>query len=215
MIRDASLTEILIMVPAMLMALTIHELCHGLSAYWLGDSTAKRDGRLSLNPIKHIDPIGLLLLLFVGFGWAKPVMVNPYNLKNPKVDMALISIAGPLSNFIMAFLGMMIFYAIFFFAPVTAFTIHAINAVRMFTFINIVLGVFNLLPIPPLDGSKVVAGLLPDSVYRSLPPVGMYGMIFLMILMFTGITGQVIFPIINAVFDAFASVALSFYSLFF
>jgi len=179
-------------------------------AYLLGDSTAKRDGRLSLNPIKHIDPLGLVFILIVGFGWAKPVMVNPYNLNNPKVDMALIAAAGPISNFILAFIGMMILYPLAMFTDVSAYVIYAMT---QFTWINIVLGIFNMLPIPPLDGSKVIAGALPDSIYNNLPPVGRYGMIVLLVLMITGITGRILSPLVRGAFEMLHSVATSIYGI--
>jgi len=166
-------------------------------AYILGDGTAKRDGRLSLNPIRHIDPIGLLCILVAGFGWAKPVMVNPDNLKNPKVDMALISIAGPISNFLMAFLSLIILFPLAYFVPGLPFSI--IIVFRTFCWLNIMLGVFNLIPVPPLDGSKVIAGLLPDSVYYNLPPIGRFSMIILIVLVFTGAIGQVLLPMTEAI----------------
>ncbi|MCL2216739.1 MAG: site-2 protease family protein [Defluviitaleaceae bacterium] len=211
MIRNTSIREMMLLLPALIIAFTIHELCHGLAAYALGDSTAKKDGRLSLNPIRHIDPLGLLFIMLVGFGWAKPVIINPANLKNPKVDMALIAFSGPLSNFIMAFLSLLIAYPLFILAP--GLPMYVVNVIFTFARINIVLGIFNMLPVPPLDGSKVIAGLLPDSVYRSLPPAGNYGMLLLLILMLTGVTSTVIFPIINTVFEAFILIVVRFYDL--
>ena len=212
MLRNSSLGEILIIIPALLLAFTIHELSHGLTAYLLGDPTAKRDGRLSLNPIRHIDPFGLILILVAGFGWAKPVMVQPSNLKNPKVDMAIIAIMGPLSNFIMAFLSIMLFFALYINVP--NLPVYILNVVFHFSSLNVLLGVFNLLPIPPLDGSKVIVGILPDSVYRSLPPAGNYGMIILIILMFTGVTSRIILPLIEAIHGAFVTIAIDIFRFF-
>ena len=194
-----SLQELVLLVPALMFAFTIHELCHGLMAYALGDNTAKRDGRLSLNPIRHIDIIGLLCVIFIGFGWAKPVMVDPGNLKNPKVDMALISVAGPISNFVMAFISLLIVYPLF----AMNLPIYIYRVIMTFCNINIVLGVFNMLPIPPLDGSKVLAGILPDSIYYNLPPVGRYGMLILMILMFTGTTSRILGPLLQGIYITF------------
>ncbi|MCL2840011.1 MAG: site-2 protease family protein [Defluviitaleaceae bacterium] len=210
MILTSSPLEIVILLPALIIAFTIHELCHGLAAYGLGDSTAKRDGRLSINPIRHIDPLGLIFILVAGFGWAKPVMVNPHNLKNPKVDMALIAIAGPLSNFIMAFVSLMIFVPLLYFWDGMPPTV--IRATLTFAQLNIVLGVFNLIPIPPLDGSKVIAGILPERIYRALPPVGRYGMLVLLVLMLLGFTGRILSPIVEAVMTGFISIAYSIYS---
>ena len=200
----------LLRLPALILAFTIHEISHGLMAYILGDSTAKRDGRLSLNPIRHIDPIGLILILIVGFGWAKPVMVNTHNLNNPKIDMALISIAGPISNFIMAFVGLMIVYPLFFVSGVPAFIIQILLA---FASINVVLGVFNLIPIPPLDGSKVLAGLLPDRFYGMFLSFERFGMIILIIFIITGATTQIVVPITGAIYSMLFSAVASIYGL--
>jgi len=202
----------MVTLPALLLAFTIHELCHGLMANWLGDDTAKRDGRLSLNPIKHIDPVGMLLLLIAGFGWAKPVIVNPVNFRNPKVDMALVAIAGPISNFIMAFIGLMILFPIYLYAYNAP--IYLFEGLWIFTYINVLLGVFNLIPIPPLDGSKVIAGMLPDSIYYKLPPTGMFGMILLLILVFTGATQTIILPIVEAIHDTFLNAVGNIYMFF-
>jgi len=203
MIFNNSLEQILILVPALILAFTIHEISHGLMAYFLGDYTAKRDGRLSLNPIRHIDPIGLICILIIGFGWAKPVMVNPYNLKNPKVDMALISAAGPISNFLLALICTMIWYPLLMLVP--NIPGYIISAMMTFTWINIMLGIFNMIPIPPLDGSKVFAGALPDSIYNNLPPIGRYGMLILMVLMFLGVTGRILQPLTGAAYAMITS----------
>jgi len=190
-------------IPLLLFAFSIHELSHGLAAYALGDSTAKRSGRLSLNPIRHIDPIGFIAILIAGIGWAKPVMVNPFFLKNPKVDMALIAAAGPISNFLLSFVFTLFFVlATLNFAP---FIIRQILA--DFIVINVVLGVFNLIPIPPLDGSKIIAGILPDNLYRQLPHhLARFGMLIILGLALTGILGEfIIFPIAEGLLSAFVS----------
>jgi len=203
-LRDFSISELLLVIPALVLAFTIHELCHGLAAYALGDDTAKNDGRLSLNPVKHIDPIGFIMLMLFRFGWAKPVMVQPGNLRNPKIGMALIAAAGPGSNFLMAVLAQLAWYGTFRFAngaPVWLFDFFSILA-----FYNGLLCVFNLIPIPPLDGSKIVSVFLPDSIYNRLPNLAPFTMIFFLILMFTGIFAQVISPLITQVYlwtDAF------------
>jgi len=206
MLLNNSIQELMILLPALIAALTFHELSHGLMAYALGDSTSKNDGRLSLNPIRHIDPVGLLCILVVGFGWAKPVMVDPNNLKNPKVDMALISIVGPLSNFLMAFLGFILVLFLQYRFP--QLPVYVINALWAFNSINILLGAFNLIPIPPLDGSKVIAGLLPNFIYERLPRAGHYGMIILLIAMFTGITMRILRPVTTSISMVFLTWAL-------
>ena len=142
-------------IPAILIALTIHELAHGYIAFYLGDDTAKKAGRLTLNPIAHLDIFGSLMLLFGPFGWAKPVPVNPLKLKNPKRDMALVAIAGPLSNIILAFLvGILFKFQPFFLNDSFSTFLY------IFFIMNIGLAFFNLLPIYPLDGSRILMAFL-------------------------------------------------------
>ena len=154
----------MIVIAVFLMALTIHEFSHGYIAYILGDDTAKRQGRLTLNPLKHLDIFGSLMIIFVGVGWAKPVPVNPYNFKKMKTDMALTAVAGPASNFAVAIVAAVIFRVLtgYFDTPMN-FT------VQLFLFllvqVNVLLGLFNLLPVPPLDGSKIIGGFMPDDIY--------------------------------------------------
>jgi len=173
----------------------------------LGDATAKRDGRLTLNPIRHIDPLGLICILLFQFGWAKPVMVDPRNLKNPKVDMALIAIAGPISNFVMAFLSLLILIPVVMAVPNIPPLV--IQAVAQFSRLNIILGIFNMIPIPPLDGSKVIGGILPDPLYIKFTSLGRYGMLILLVAMFAGLTGQIVFPLAQTIFDAFQTVVVN------
>lgn len=149
----------LIWVLAVIIALTIHEFSHGLLAYYFGDDTAKQSGRLTLNPLSHIDPLGFVLLLVVGFGWAKPVPVNPYNLRRTRLATAIVALAGPLSNLLALVVFGLIFRAL---APILGESNLLTNFLFMLVLINLVLMLFNLLPIPPLDGSKVLFSLLPD-----------------------------------------------------
>jgi Zn-dependent protease len=149
--------DLLNLIIAILAALTIHEYSHALVAYWLGDPTAKNAGRLTLNPIKHLDPWGTLLFLIARIGWGKPVPTNPSYFKNPKRDSALVALAGPASNIILAILLTI---------PMGLQMPLALASLIQLTFyINIVLAVFNLIPIPPLDGSKIIAILLPKNTY--------------------------------------------------
>ena len=159
---------------AVLITLTLHEYAHGYAAYRLGDGTAKAFGRLTLNPIKHLDPIGALFLLFFHFGWAKPVPINPRNFKNPKRDFALSALAGPLFNIIMAFISAF-FYLLsykllagvaFSSAPfLSSLALNSISFVGIFHSVNLGLGLFNLIPIPPLDGSRILTAILPPRIY--------------------------------------------------
>jgi Zn-dependent protease len=148
-----------IFIVAFLAALTIHEFSHGYSAFVLGDDTAKRYGRLTLNPLKHLDFVGALMFLFVGIGWAKPVPINPYNFKDMKIGTALTAAAGPASNFLVAIIVAMIYHLI----PNPPASLA--SALYLIAYINVLLGLFNLLPIPPLDGSKIIGGFLSDEMF--------------------------------------------------
>jgi Zn-dependent protease len=174
----------LLIVPAALLAIMLHEICHGLAAYRLGDRTAKERGRLSLNPIRHIDVIGLLMLVVAGFGWAKPVPVDMRYFKNPRRDFAIVALAGPVSNFLQALVGYLVYIALWLAKLNTALPDLFLNYYIM---LNIGLGVFNLIPVPPLDGSKIVGAVIPDRYYYPILRYERYGMFLLMILLFTGV----------------------------
>ena len=198
-----SLLDAVLRVAAVLLCLTVHETCHGLAAYALGDPTAKSMHRLSLNPLHHIDWFGLLMMFTAGFGWAKPVPVDPRYFKKPKEGMALTSLAGPVSNFLLAFLLIFISKLIYLYAPYTvamgaAFTFCLYTAAPL----SIGLGLFNLIPIPPLDGSKVVAVLLPNRAYRTLMRYERYGMLLLLALSLLGVSGGFISGVIGRVYEA-------------
>ncbi len=145
--------------PGILIAIVLHELAHGYTAYLLGDPTAKERGRLTLNPIAHIDILGSFLLIFAGFGWAKPVPINPRYFKNRKIGTILVSIAGPFTNFLIAITTVIVVAIMISRDVLINSTVSSI--ISYIIFYNIILGVFNLLPFPPLDGSKVLASLLP------------------------------------------------------
>lgn len=174
------------------LAQPVHEFAHGWVAYKLGDTTAKFQGRLTLNPMAHLDPLGALSILLFGIGWARPVPVNPYNFKHRKRDMAITALAGPLSNIIVSILLVIvlnIFYLIFGFSvPMQYFTIF----VQYFVSINCVLAVFNLLPIPPLDGSRIFGAILPDRWAFKMAQYEQYIRFGLFILLFTGVLSPVI-----------------------
>jgi Zn-dependent protease len=191
---------LLIYVIPLIFAITIHEVAHGWVANQRGDSTARMLGRLTLNPVKHIDPVGTLLvpavLFFTGspflFGWAKPVPINFNALKSPKKDMIAVALAGPISNFIMALFWLFIL----------SFTLNISNQFlfEMAKFgiaINLVLGVFNLLPLPPLDGSRVVTALLPNYLAYQYNKLEHYGLYILLGLLFLGVFEYVVLPIVN------------------
>lgn len=167
--------------------LPIHELAHGYVAYKLGDDTAKNQGRLTFNPFAHLNPIGTIMIFLFGIGYARPVPVNPNRFKNPKGGMALVALAGPLSNLIMAFVFNFVYVAL-----VSKFQMAGfIGAVMYFFYfaawVNVTLAVFNLFPIPPLDGSKVLAALLPNRIYNKYMMYERYIMLALLVLLFTGV----------------------------
>ncbi|MGB7292113.1 MAG: site-2 protease family protein [Thermodesulfobacteriota bacterium] len=177
---DFNYKLIIIQAPVILFALTIHEYCHGLVANYLGDDTALKQGRLTLNPIAHLDVIGTILMFLVGFGWAKPVPVNPLNFKDPKKGMLLVALAGPVSNLLTAIVAGIVLRNLI---PSIITSDHAISGfystllvVMVLTVIyGVGLAIFNILPIPPLDGSRVLYGLLPERhayAYSRFEPYG-------------------------------------------
>ncbi len=192
---SAVLMRLAVSVFIIALILPLHEMAHGLVAYWLGDPTAKRSGRLTLNPLAHIDPMGALAIIFLGFGWAKPVSVNPYNFKNPKVGMAITAIAGPVSNILAAFVGALIFYIILPQSQIVS------NALFYYVYINITLAVFNLIPVPPLDGSRVAALLIPNKYQDLLYRYERYSLIIVVVLIVTGVLDGPIGFISDGLFD--------------
>lgn len=190
-------------------AITVHEVAHGWVALRLGDKTAMMLGRLTLNPVKHIDPIGTILLpaimLMVGgfvFGWAKPVPVTWENLKHPKRDMALVAMAGPLANLLMTFLWALVMKLGFILMPSAAWIAQPLLYMGgAGIFINIVLMVLNLLPLPPLDGSRIVSSFLPGPIAWKFNRIENYGFLILVALLATGVLGQIIGPPIYGIQD--------------
>lgn len=187
-----NLPTYLLRIPVILISLSAHEAAHGYVAYKFGDYTPKITGRITLNPLKHLDPIGAICLLIFGFGWAKPVMVNFRNFKKPKRDMALTALAGPLANLILGFLGMFIWILCFRFFPENNLTKAIIFFLEIFYMLNIGLAVFNLLPIPPLDGSRIFFQFLPDKIYYFIMQYEKYIMIIMFVLLFLGVLDNVI-----------------------
>lgn len=201
-----SMLDAVLRAAAVLLCLTVHEVCHGLAALALGDPTAKSMHRLSLNPIHHIDWFGLLMMFVAGFGWAKPVPVDPRYFKKPKQGMALTALAGPVSNFALALLAIFISRLIYLFVPYSAGSEIAFSfCLYVLAPMSVGLGLFNLLPIPPLDGSKVAAVLLPDRAYLWLMRYERYGMVLLLALSWLGITGGFISGAIVWVYQLFVN----------
>ena len=184
------LLELLSSVIPSLICITLHELSHGLVAYRLGDDTAKRAGRLTLNPLKHLDPIGLLMLITVHFGWAKPVPVNMYNFRDPKRGMAITALAGPVSNVVITIVFLFLYGALFVPLQKSAVGEYVLDMLQLTAYISMGYAIFNMLPVPPLDGSKVVFSQMDEESYRSLMRYERYGGLVLMALVWSGILGK-------------------------
>ncbi len=198
------ITQLIILAPPLLFALTFHEFAHGFIANLLGDPTARNAGRLTLNPLKHLDPLGTLAFFFIKLGWAKPVPVNPNYFRNPKKDMLWVALAGPATNLILAIGSALLTKGVLAFATKLPYstTAEAIfvplsSMLIASVWINLVLCIFNFLPIPPLDGSRILTGLLPDNLALSYMKVERFGFIILLVLAFSGILSRAIVPIIS------------------
>lgn len=177
-------------VPALL-CIMVHEISHGLAAYALGDHTAKDQGRLSLNPLRHIDWIGLAMLLLFHFGWAKPVQVDIRRFRHPKRDMAITALAGPASNFVLAIVLLLLYGLLYSSCTGSTAGSWVLALLNTTVYLSIALGLFNLIPFPPLDGSKILFSLLPDRMYIRFMMLERYGMIVLIVLVL----------LVNRVFD--------------
>ena len=174
--------RLLLSVLPALICITLHECAHGYAAWRLGDDTAKRAGRLTLNPIKHIDVIGLIMLVAFRFGWAKPVPVNMYNFKNPKQGMALTAAAGPLSNLMLTVIALFVYGLLYIPLSGSVAGYYVLQTLYLTAYLSLTLVLFNIIPIPPLDGSKVLYSFISERSYRKLMYYERYGMIFLLVL---------------------------------
>lgn len=199
--------SILLGVIPSLLCITLHELSHGLVAYWLGDDTAKSRGRLTLNPIKHLDPVGLLMMLVFHVGWAKPVPVNMYKFKNPKRGMAVTALAGPGSNLLIALVFMLLYGAAYVPLGMSAVGSYFLQMIQLTAIMSIGLAVFNLIPIPPLDGSKVLFSLLRDEDYYKLMRYERYGGIIMLVLVATGVLGRPLNYLIDLIYSGLIPLA--------
>ena len=179
----------IVIYSALLLSLILHENAHGVTALYMGDTTAKDSGRLSLNPLKHLSPLGTLSLLIFHFGWAKPVPINPYNFRKKKLGNFLVSISGIITNFLLTFIFLVIFNFVISEVDANPYLILFVKSMVQY---NVLLGVFNLIPLPPLDGSKIVMTFLPDKVNYKLLSVERYTNMILIALIFTGAISKVV-----------------------
>ena len=193
--------SILLSVVPSLICITFHELSHGFVAYKLGDDTAKRAGRLTLNPLKHIDPMGLLMMAVFHFGWAKPVPINMYRFQNPKKGMAITALAGPVSNLVLALFFVVLYGGLYQPLARTAVGEYLLQMLSLGAYISVGLAVFNLLPVPPLDGSKVMLSVLSDEQYTRLMRYERYGMLLMVALVATGVLGRPLSAAVSAVYS--------------
>ncbi|WP_242911561.1 site-2 protease family protein [Eubacterium aggregans] len=200
--------NLLLGLPGILIAISFHEMAHGYAADAMGDPTPKMMGRLTMNPLKHIDPVGFIAMVLLRFGWAKPVPVNPNNFKNRKKGMIVVALSGCLTNLLLGFIGMAAYFAVL---PLQNEMLSTI--LQYIYYYNVLFAVFNLIPIPPLDGSQLLAEFLPPRASQKFSEFGRYGMFVLLALMFTGIFGMVISPIINAVLSLYATLLSPLFTL--
>ena len=199
--------SILLGVIPSLLCITLHELSHGAAAYALGDNTAKNRGRLTLNPIKHLDPMGLLMMLVFHVGWAKPVPVNMYNFKNPKRGMAVTALAGPASNVLIALVFVFLYGAFYIPLGHSQAGQYVLEMLRLTAYMSIGLAIFNLLPVPPLDGSKVLFSVMKDESYYKLMRYERYGSIAMLLLVASGALGRPLSMAISRTFGAMIPIA--------
>ena len=200
------LSILLGLIPS-LVCITLHELSHGLVAYKLGDDTAKRAGRLTLNPIRHLDPMGLLMMLVFHVGWAKPVPVNMFRFKNPKRGMALTALAGPVSNIIIAVVFMFFYGVAYIPLGHSDAGSYFLTMIQLTAYISLGLAIFNLIPISPLDGSKVLFSFMSDERYYKLMRYEKYGSIIMFALVATGVLGRPLSAAIDWAFSALLPIA--------
>lgn len=207
--RNLTVEYLIYAIPAIIIGMTIHEFCHGYVSYKFGDDTPLEQGRLSLNPVHHIDPWGFLSLLLFGFGWAKPVQVNPYRYRDSKSGMMWTALAGPISNFVIAFISVFLYMAVIRFGSYgNSIYSGLLQFFSICASINVGMGIFNLIPVPPLDGSKILLGLLNEETYFKVLNYERILSLGLMLLLFSGVLNSALFHARGVFLDAFSNIAM-------
>jgi Zn-dependent protease len=195
--------DLILKIPALLLAVTVHEVAHGLVADRLGDPTPRLQGRLTLNPLPHIDPLGALAFILAGFGWARPVPVNAANLRHPVRDMAWIAVAGPAANFVVAFFGLVMLVLVRG-SGLPGLVVEPLGGMCLWAFhFNLALGIFNLIPLPPLDGGHFLPFMLPRGAARALRALEQHGPLLLLLLVVSGATRYVVGPVFEVLLRAY------------
>lgn len=208
--RNLTVEYLLYAVPAIVIGMTVHEFAHGYVSYKLGDDTPLEQGRISLNPFRHIDPWGFLSLLLFGFGWGKPVRVNPYYYRDSKNGMIWTALAGPISNFILAFVSVFLYYLVVKAGGVYASDV-SVSLLRFFSMsagINLGMGLFNLIPVPPLDGSKILLGIVNEDMYFKILDNERIFSVILILLLVTGMLDGVLVHGVDAFSEVFANISM-------
>lgn len=209
MIFGYSLGQIIVRLIAVLLAMSFHEMAHTLVAYWMGDRTAKRAGRLSFNPLDHIDWVGLLCLLFFGFGWARPVPIDPRNMKDEKAGIIWTSFAGPLANFLLSFVFLLL--AVILLKTVPGFVMQSVgqfifNVIITTAQLSLGFGIFNLIPIPPLDGAKIFWAFLPDRTYYKWMNGTPWMSLVLILLIYSGLLSAPMNMLLNTIYSGMLNI---------
>lgn len=199
----------------LIIAFSVHEFAHAFTAWKFGDATAKNQGRLTLNPMRHLDPLGTILIFIAGFGWARPVPVNRFFFKQPRLAGVTVSFAGPLSNFLLAFFALFLLYGISAAGLVTGMPLFVLEFLEIFIYLNIVLFIFNLLPLPPLDGYRILEDLAPVDVRAKMTQYEQYGILIFLILVITPLDQYTIRPIFQVVLPWVISGLNDFFSALF
>lgn len=208
------INQIPYVIITLMIAFTVHEFAHAFTAYKFGDPTAYNQGRLTLNPLKHLDPIGTILIFIAGFGWARPVPVNRFFFKKPRIAGVCVSAAGPLSNLLLAILAFTIWYSLVAMDVAPLLPVFVLDFLNLFIYLNILLFMFNLLPLPPLDGYRIIEDLVPAHIRAKMTQYEVYGAVFFLIIVLTPLSRYTIDPFLGTVYILMGELNALFYNIF-